>query len=161
MEPLFEYGLSQTGAMQLRAGLTRVIGERLTALGLGHWRNTLELWLWYYWWLDERSAFEAYPVRDIHGLLGRALRENVAWSDEQFARELAQLPFLCWRAKDGTDAEWVPLNQSFNEFARFVRVDQLRLWQSDRPRPDVTVTAQWLLQRLAHELRDADDMSVS
>ncbi|MCR1769786.1 hypothetical protein [Burkholderia glumae] len=161
MEPLFEYGLSQVSAMHLRAGLIGVIGERLAALGLGHWRNTLELWLWYYWWLDERTGFDAYPVRDIHGLLGRALRENAAWSDEEFARELAQLPFLCWRARDGSGTEWVPLNQSFNEFAQLVRVDELRLWQSDRPRPDAVVTAQWLLQRLAHDLDDAAGLSVS
>ncbi|WP_186191206.1 hypothetical protein [Burkholderia gladioli] len=161
MEPLFEYSLSQTSATQLRAGLTRVIGERLLALGLGHWRNTLALWLWYYWWLDERTGYEAYPVRDIHALLSRALRENVAWSDEQFAHELAQLPFLCWRAKDGADREWVPLNQPFNEYARALQVDELRLWQSDRPRPDATVTTQWLLHRLAQELRDADGLSAS
>lgn len=151
MEPLFEYELSQASAMQLRAGLVRVIGERLDALGLGHWRSTLVLWLWYYWWLDERSLFEAYPVRDIHTLLGQALREHAAWTDVQFAHELAQLPFLAWRAKDPRDREWVPLNQPFNEFARALSVSELRLWQSDRVRPSPPVTAQWLLERLRHE----------
>lgn len=123
------------------------IARYLNILKLHGWCDVLMLWLGQYDGLERYLDPRESPPVAVRELLARYVASGQQLFPKTIAADLANLPFLHYRARILTDAEnhWNPVETSFIEFAQN---GEVAVWWSDDPVPDPNVTKAYLLSAL-------------
>ena len=125
------------------------IARHLDALKLHGWCDVLLLWLSQYDGLERYLDLGESPPIAVRELLARYVANGQRLFPKTIAADLANLPFLHYRAKrigaSGDETYWEPLAMSFIEFAQG---GDVAVWHGEAPLPDTDVTKTYLLSSL-------------
>jgi hypothetical protein len=129
-----------------RRAAAEQIAHYLEALHEPSWGPVLRDWLSRYDGLERYLWPEEDPVMEVRNLLERYVKDGRSLEPEQFAKDLAGLPFCLAAARhDEGGPRWSPFQDG--QFKAWTRGRMVKVWDAPEPQPTRDMIQAWLLLR--------------